>query len=408
MLPRSIALAFVILVFAFPSNAASPNAALHRHPGTAYVTPKGAGHRDGSSWMNAGTLSAFGALLARAGPGGRILLRADTGAYETPTSIDVRGGGTPDRPITVMGVDASENPMKAVIVGTRATPYSPEGSPGSEVFRLLRGANFLRFKYLSFRNQGNGCFRLGEDIRDLTIEHVDAVNVRRFIENTVAGSSKSASVDGLIIRDVEVNGFSKGAVRLRYDTRNVRFEDVHGDSERQDGDNFAEGIALEDTVHDVVLRRVTMRNSQDTLHEYWNGDGFTTERQVYRIRFEDTVATGNTDGGYDLKSSQTTLDRAIAKDNKHNFKLWGDKVVVSNCVGVSPHLRGGTGVQSQFEILQGATVSIRGCRLIDVDPGTTVFHLERDAHVQVTQTTISKNKDAPISLIEDGANLRIE
>jgi hypothetical protein len=136
MLPRSIALAFVILVFAFPSNAASPNAALHRHPGTAYVTPKGAGHRDGSSWMNAGTLSAFGALLARAGPGGRILLRADTGAYETPTSIDVRGGGTPDRPITVMGVDASENPMKAVIVGTRATPYSPEGSPGSEVFRL--------------------------------------------------------------------------------------------------------------------------------------------------------------------------------------------------------------------------------------------------------------------------------
>ena len=56
-------------------------------------------------------------------------------------------------------------------------------------------------------------------------------------------------------------------------------EDVLGDSERQDGDNFAIGIALEDTVHDVVLRHVTMMNSHDSTNEYWNGDGFTTERR---------------------------------------------------------------------------------------------------------------------------------
>jgi hypothetical protein len=408
LISPSIAAAFFIFILALPSHAASPDAARHEHGGTAYVSPKGAGQRDGSSWANAGTLSAFGALLARAGPGGQILLRADMGAYELPAAIDVRGGGIPDHPITVMGVDASENPTKAVIVGTRTTPYSATGAPGSEVFRLLRGANHLRFKYLSFRNQGNGCFRIGGDIRDLAIEHVDAVNVRRFIENTAIGSLKSASVDGLIIRDVKINGFSKGAVRLQYDTRNVLFEDVHGDSERQDRDNFAEGIALEGTVHDVVLRRVSMRNSQDTLHEYWNGDGFATERNVYRIRFEDTEAAGNTDAGYDLKSSETTLDRAVAKDNKHNFKLWGNRIVVSNCIGESPRLRGGTGVQSQFEILQGTDVLVRGCRLVDTDPGTTVFHLGPDAHAQVTGTTISKDKDAAKSLIEEGGSLRIE
>src|SRR5689334_10503188 len=118
---RSLLAAFFVFVLALPSDAASPNAAHPEHPGTAYVTPTGAGQRDGSNWANAGTLSAFGALLARAGPGGRVLLRADMGPYETPAAINVRGGGTPDRPITVMGVDGTENPMKAVIAGTRAT-----------------------------------------------------------------------------------------------------------------------------------------------------------------------------------------------------------------------------------------------------------------------------------------------
>src|SRR5262249_29716929 len=159
-----------------------------------------------------------------------------------------------------------------------------KGVPGTEVFRLVSGANHIRFMHLSFRNHGNGCLRIAADIRDLTVEEVDAHNVRRFIENTAFEKGVSASVDGLVIRRVNVKGFSKSAVRLRYDTRNVLLEDVIGDSERQDGDDFAEGVALEGTVHDVVLRRVTMRNSHDTLHEYWNGDGFTTEANVSRIR----------------------------------------------------------------------------------------------------------------------------
>jgi hypothetical protein len=307
-----------------------------------------------------------------------------------------------------MGVDADERPMKATFVGMRAEPYAPTAAPGSEFFRLGRGADHLRFMHLSFRNQGNGCWRIGGDLRDLVIEHVDAVNVRRFIENTASGREKTASVDGLVIRHVNVRGFSKGAIRLRYDTRNVLIEDVDGDSERQDRDNFAEGVALEGTVHDVVLRRVTMRNSQDTLHEYWNGDGFTTESLVYRIRFEDTVASGNTDAGYDLKSNDTVLERASAEDNKHNFKFWGNGVVVSNCVGRAPHLRGGTGVQDQFEILENANVVITGCQLEDVDPQTTVFHVERNAKARVSKTSISKHHDAKMSLVEEGGTLVIE
>jgi hypothetical protein len=304
-----------------------------------------------------------------------------------------------------MGVDSFGQPMNATIVGTRADPYRPDGPPGPAVFRLGRGANHLRFQYLSFRNQGNGCFYVSGDIRDLAIQHVDAVNVRRFFENYAARRAGSATIDGLTIRDVEVRGFSKGAIRLQYDTHNVILEDIVGDSERQDRDNFAEGIALEGTVHDVLLRRVTMRNSQDTLHEYWNGDGFTAEQNTYRLRFEDTMASGNTDGGYDLKSNETVLLRAVAEDNKHNFKLWGKDVAIDSCVGRGPHRRGGTGVQDQMEILKGADVTVTRCEFFDSDPLTTVFHVETDARLTVENTRVSKHPAGTSSLVEQGGAL---
>jgi hypothetical protein len=91
---------------------------------------------------------------------------------------------------------------------------------------------------------------------------------------------------------------------------------VYGDSERQDGDNFAIGVALSGTVHNVVLRRVAMMNSHDSSEEYWNGDGFATERGVYNIRFEDTHASGSTDSGYDLKSTDTVLHRVRAEQTQ--------------------------------------------------------------------------------------------
>jgi hypothetical protein len=399
----AIGLAVALACIATPSTTAHSEAG-----GTFHITPTGAGSHDGSSWESAASLVSLPVLIGRAGPGGKVLIRADMGEYTITRQIEMRIGGEPDRPVIVMGVDSSERPMNATIVGTRADPYRPDGPHGSAVFRLGRGANHLRFQHLSFRNQGNGCFHVTGDIRDLAIQHVDAVNVRRFFENYAARRAPSATIDGLTISDVEVRGFSKGAIRLQYDTHNVVLEDIIGDSERQDRDNFAEGIALEGTVHDVLLRRVTMRNSQDTLHEYWNGDGFTAEQNTYRLRFEDTMASGNTDGGYDLKSNETVLLRAAAEDNKHNFKLWGKDVTIDSCVGHGPHRRGGTGVQDQMEILKGADVTVTRCQFSDSDPMTTVFHVETDARLTVENTKVSKHPTGTSSLVEQGGTLLLK
>ena len=398
-----------LLVLGLTAAAIGPFTATAGQEGRArYITPDGAGTRDGSSWANAGILTQLPDFLARAGPGTSIYLRADQGPYSTAGPITLRNGGVAGRRVAVSGVDGAGKPMRAIFAGTRDSPYAPTGRPGSAVFRLTTGASHLHFRDLSFRNQGNGCFHLAADLRDVAIEDIDAVNVRRFVENYAAGRAESASIDGLTIRNVVVTGYSKGAIRLQYDTRNVTLEDIVGDSERQDGDNFAEGVALEGTVHDVVVRRVTMRNSHDTLHRYWNGDGFTTEKDTYGIRFEDTVASGNTDAGYDLKSSATVLVGTTAQDNKHNYKIWGRDVAITDCVGLDPHLRGGTGVQDQMEILSGADLAVTRCRFADNDAATVVFHVEAGAHLSVLDTNVSKHPDAKAALVAEGAFLSIK
>src|SRR3546814_5318298 len=73
----------------------------------------------------------------------------------------------------------------------------------------------------------------------ISIEHVQANNVSRFFDNMASGANASASIIGLTIRDVAVDGYSKGAIRIQYDSNNVLIEDVRGDSQFQDGDNFA-------------------------------------------------------------------------------------------------------------------------------------------------------------------------
>lgn len=356
-----------------PESAASPSDPPARADAAAgevfHVAPVGAGPEDGSSWDAAGTLDDIEAFIDQAEPGDEVWIRGDQGPYDATETIEITAGGDAGAPVTIRGVaaDGSESATPR-LVGDRSDPYRPDGDAGSELFKLLDGADHLHFSNLAFANQGNGVFRVGADIRDLRISDMRADNVRRFIEDYPSGDagSDSATISGLVIEDVQVHGFSKGAIRLRSDTHDVVIRDVVGDSERQDedGDDFAMGIQLSDTVHDVLVERVTMRNSFDSGpdDDYWNGDGFAAERDTYDLVFRDTEATGNTDAGYDLKSTGTTLIRARAAGNKRNFRLWGE-AEVTDCVARDPVKRGGSGGRANVWIADDATVRLNGCEL---------------------------------------------
>ncbi|HEY0623756.1 hypothetical protein [Sphingomonas sp.] len=376
---------------------------------TLYISPTGSGSGDGSSAANAATLEDLPQLIAAAGPGGQVLLLADQGAYAAPTgALALVSGGTASAPVTIRGVDSAGNAMAATIAGTRLEPFDPAAPSGEEVFRLLGGANNLRFSDLAFQNVGTA-FRVGADVSNLAIEHVDATNVSRFFDNMVSGANASATISGLTIRDVAVNGYSKGAIRIQYDSNNVLIEDVRGDSQFQDGDNFAIGVHITGTAHDVTIDRVAMRNALDTVNDYRNGDGFATERGTYNITLRNVIATGNSDGGLDLKSDNIVVDGAIVSGNGRNIRLWGTGAQLSNIVSLDAGAPLAGGNREHIWLAEGASATIDGAFFSD--PGSpTLFNLAerngtltvRDYGLATGAGTVTSKKGSGSVLVLDG------
>lgn len=369
-----------------------------------YVAPLAAGRADGTSWEDAAPLEDLPALVAELQQGGEILLRADAGPYGVGKPVILGDRGS-DAPVTIRGVDPSGRGATPLLIGGRTAPYSPQsaatGQPG---FALDSGADHLTFDSLRFKNFGNGCFLLRGAVRDLTISNVRARNVRRFIENE---DLDEATVVGLVIRRTSVTGFSKDAVRLRNDTHDVLVEDVVVDSHGQDGDLFAMGFHLIETVHDVVFRRVVAMNARDTVTEYHNGDGFVAESETYGLRFEDTKAIGNMDAGYDIKASDVVLLRATAAGNKRNFRFWGSNVRMASSLGADPTRRGGLGSQAQVWAGPAANFFIEDSRFIGGNAETVVFDLESGAIGIAEGTIVRRARGSDLSNLAEAAEMTL-
>ena len=367
-----------------------------------YIAARPAGRADGSDWANAAPLRDLPDLVAQLPQGGTVLVRAGQGPYRIDEPI-VLGDRQADTPLTIRGFDPSGGGARPVILGTRIQPYSPEtADTGSPIFALDTGADGLTFAQLRFANVGNGCFDLRGAVNHLTVSDVRATNVRRFIENE---DNDDASVAGLVIRRTTVQGFSKDAVRLRNDTHDVLIEDVLVDSRRHDGDRFAMGFHLTDTVHNVVFRRVVAMNARDTISHYRNGDGFVAERGTYALTFEDTEAIDNMDAGYDIKGSDVTLLRALASGNKRNFRFWGSKITMSSSTGVDPVRRGGDGTPAHVWAGPAATFLIGDSRFLGGDADIIVFDLEAAAVGVAEQTIVRRERGSDLVHLLDGASM---
>ena len=376
---------------------------------TIYVSPNGSGLRDGSSIENAGTLASLNQFIQAAGPGGEVLLLADQGAYQQNTQLSINKGGTDGAPVTIRGIDSSGNPMAAEIVGSRSPSWTYGMSEGNELFRLLSGANNLVFEDLTTSNFGNGVFRVGADISNLTIRDVDANNVCRFIENYVSGTATSATISGLIVEDINVTDYSRSVIRLQYDTHNVLIDDVVGDSARTFGGLYVCGIALDGTAHDVVISDTTMKNNfgQGTASEYWNGDGFSTERGVYNVRFENTVSSGNSDAGYDLKSSSTTLVNTVSEANNRNYRFWSTSITMEGGSSINPTYYGGNSDTAHVWLGVDAEATIDNLTFSDALLPQVLFDMTKGgATVHLADTVIPLLYQTLI-LLKDGSVLDI-
>ena len=345
-----------------------------------YISPAGSGDKSGSDINNAASIGSLNTLIGKAGPGGEVLLLADQGDYKVTGIIGVTRGGAEGQPVVVRGIDSAGNSMAAYFTGSRPADWQAGDASGNELFKLGTGADNLEFRDLRIDNVGTA-FRVTADISSLHIENIDANNVRRFFEDYASAPSGTATISGLTIRDVDVKGFSRTAFRLQYDTNNVVIDNVTANMAGQTGDDLPAGVHLDGTVHNVTLNRVVMENIQSTAGAYFNGDGFSSERGVYDIRFIDTVARGNSDGGYDLKSSGTLVVRALSEENGRNYRLWGEATLIDS-VGLNPLLRGGISEQNQLWLDDEADVTVIGGRFDDAGSGTKVISSQGHLNLQ--------------------------
>ena len=371
-----------------------------------FIAPAAAGDASGSSWANAAAIDQLSNLIAIAAvTGAEIRLRADAGEYALPGTLNItKGGANAASAVRVRGTDVNGLPMKAVLRGNRANPWAPGRANGTSSgnLLLLAGASHLFFSHLDFRDQGNGCIRVGADIANLRIEDVTATNVRTFFENTVSGLNKSAAITGLTIRRCEGHGYSKRFARVQYDSSGILIEDCLGDSERQDGDNFASGIAFGGTAHGAVINRTVMRNHIDTLHRYQNGDGFAGERGNYDIELNDCGSYNNTDGGYDFKGDNVRFNRCIGQGNHRNFRCWGLQVL-TDCQSIEPIDNAGTNpyAQGHFCAFQNGMVRLYHCSAVAPNSKADVYHVETGGIMSISAScTVNAPKASRIRFTE--------
>ena len=227
---------------------------------------------------------------------------------------------------------------------------------GEQVYVVRSGRSY---RHIRARDVGNGLFVIREPVRNVRISDVRVNGGYRVIENTVAPDLVSAGCVGLQVRGARATGLGRSFARIRYDSHHGVFEDISASGTLQTGStDLPVGIGFADTAHDFRIERCFMRGFQWKRgdRQYWNGDGFSTERGNARFLFRQCAAWDNSDGGFDLKSTETLLDDCISGRNARNFRLW-TSMRATRLISLDPIKIGGIGDTNHFSIMakQGAT-----------------------------------------------------
>ncbi len=379
------------------------------HPPGLFIRPMAVGKADGSNWDNAGSMVSLGAFIASVGVGETVYIRADEGPYlNVGTTTISRGDGV----VYVQGANADYTPAMVRIEGNRTDwtlPPDPETvtsvagwATGGSFVVFTDGAAHLRFYGLDLHRFGDTFYNTAANtyLDDIWIAGCSGYNVRRFFE-------QSTSVKGCTnvnIVDVTVIGFSKTCIRFQNDSHDNICQDVHVNSGRQNGDNFAMGFQCEsDGVpsHHITFIRCTAENMHSTsagTTGYAQGDGFVAEAGCHDLTWIDCVSRGNTDGGWDIKGSGHKLVRCLAEDNKRNIRNWATDTMALGCTVRKVHPRYGTGSARSIWCGSATGQTVLADITFDMDPETGQHGVIDASALSATNTGICETSRARIHL----------
>jgi len=378
-------------------------------------TASGAGDKDGRDWPNAMPIGALSKALSRARPGAGYLIGFDPAGGPIPLDegqILIKVSGEEERPVFVqVGRIAGKHELAAAEgaapVFKSSQPWSVEnfGKRGSSFIAIANGASHLRLS--GFQIDGtpaDGFFKFrakqATTFSDIAISGIEARNVGRLIE-----TERGVMLRNLLVSDCKVVGIVRGFARF-HDLTDATFRNLELDADNMDGGgkNVCQLIALA-SGENVLFENITMRNAkneppppkQGKEPGYVQGDGIVCERKTSNVTVRNCHASNMGDGGFDLKTTNVTMEDCTTDSCKFGARIWAiGSNVIRRCDFRNPVSRNetmGACVQA------GGTVEITDTKM-QAGPGTVAVSL---SHKKDQKPPLVKMRGGSIEISGDGA-----
>jgi hypothetical protein len=262
---------------------------------------------------------------------------------------------------------------------------------------LGKGAAHLRIS--GFRIDGtpaDGFFkfraRQATTFHHIVISGIEARNVGRVIE-----TERAAMLEHITIADCRAVGIVRGFARFRH-LSDSTLRDLELDAANMDagGKDVCQLIAV-GAGENLLFENIDLRNAvnqppppkEGKEPGYVQGDGIVCERDTRNVTVRNCRASHMGDGGFDLKTTNVTMEGCSTDSCKFGARIWaaGDNVI-RRCAFRNPVSRNDTRGAC---IQAGGTLRINDSSL-QAGPGTVAISLSH-----------KKDRKAPMVVMKGGA-----
>ncbi len=204
---------------------------------------------------------------------------------------------------------------------TSAKPHSPAitakpkdfGSSGQIAYGSTKNVHALRAMV---------AFPLRTAEKPIVISDIIADDARDFI---APEKGRPTTINKVIVERVEAKVGKRG-IYIRGDSADWTIRDFRftGSTPRTDS-SIPVGIAVNGTAHNILIERGHLADFRTNwpANKYANGDCVSTERGNFNVTIRKVACESPSDGGFDLKSSNTRLDDlSVTNAGHYSYRLW--------------------------------------------------------------------------------------
>ena len=318
---------------------------------------------------------AVAAALAKLGPGNVLTVAA--GEYSNISGLELRAGGTKAKPIVIRG--EVKDGKRPVLTGT----WKREKPANGPVFLSLNpGTSYVTIENLELRNFKSALVANGPN-HGVKVAKVDLSYCRDgyVLDGGMVDGVPDSGSSGFEMTDCKILFHTKKGVRTSNGFHHAKFVRCIADGGGKDYANieprdiFSVGFQLMGSYrskggrkadHHIEFIDCEANNNyyDPTPKSYWNADGFCSEAATHDLTFIRCKASGNTDGGWDLKTTRPKFIDCVSTGNKRNYRVWskpGEVARFENCVSENCWNVGNSGHDAGFWALGGGAIEYVNC-----------------------------------------------